>query len=382
MALHHKRSNGEGSLFWDDSRERWVVQLTVPDGTRKKRTAKTRREANRLLTEMLNDLEVNGGVFDQKSRFADLASLWREKVLTAKDMAPKTRDVKTWALDRLDDELSTVKLVDLNVDRIEKALGAMAAEGLGKGSLIKVRSVMNQVCAFGERRDLLRKNPVPVVELPAGLAKPDDGRALTIDQARALLAESASHRLNGLWTTMLMLGLRPGEAAALHWSDVDLDGQELQVRRNLRKLEGAFEITEELKTPKSRRSLRMPPPLVEALRGHREVQDSEREAAGEAWDQGWPDVVFTSLVGTPLDPSNVRRMFKELTNSAGLGEWSPNELRHSCVSILSSQGVPLEEIADVMGHDGTRMTSQVYRHIVTPSIGAAAGPMEEVFGRA
>jgi integrase len=382
MAGHHKRSNGEGSLFWDDSRERWVAQLTVPDGTRKKRTAKTRREAGRLLTKMLVDLEVNGGVFDQKSRFADLSSLWREKVLMAKDMAPKTRDVKRWALDRLDDELSTVKLVDLNVDRIEKALGTMAAEGLGKGSLIKVKSVMNQVCVFGERRDLLRKNPVPVVELPAGLAKPDDGRALTIDQARALLAESASHRLNGLWTTMLMLGLRPGEAAALHWSDVDLDGQELQVRRNLRKLEGAFEITEELKTPKSRRSLRMPPPLVEALRGHREVQDSEREAAGEAWDQGWPDVVFTSLVGTPLDPSNVRRMFKELTNSAGLGEWSPNELRHSCVSILSSQGVPLEEIADVMGHDGTRMTSQVYRHIVTPSIGAAAGPMEEVFGRA
>ena len=380
MAGHHKRSNGEGSLFWDDSRERWVAQLTVPDGTRKKRTAKTRREASRLLTEMLNDLEVNGGVFDQKSRFADLSSLWREKVLTAKDMAPKTRDVKTWALDRLDEELSTVKLVDLNADRIEKALGAMAVEGLGKGSLIKVKSVMNQVCVFGERRDLLRKNPVPVVELPAGLAKPDDGRTLTIDQARALRAESASHRLNGLWATMLMLGLRPGEAAALHWSDIDLDGQKLHVRRNLRKVEGGFEITDELKTAKSRRSLTMPHPLVEALRGNREVQDSEREAAGEAWDPGWPDLVFTSLLGTPLDPSNVRRMFKELTNSAGLGDWSPNELRHSCVSILSSRGVPLEEIADVMGHDGTRMTSKVYRHIGTPSIGAAAGPMEEVFG--
>jgi integrase len=381
MALHHKRSNGEGSLFWDDSRERWVVQLTVPDGTRKKRTAKTRREANRLLTEMLNDLEVNGGVFDQKSRFADLSSLWREKVLMAKAMAPKTRDVKTWALDRLDDELSTVKLVDLNVDRIEKALGAMAAEGLGKGSLIKVRSVMNQVCAFGERRDLLRKNPVPVVELPAGLAKPNEGRALTIDQARALLAESASNRLNGLLATMLMLGLRPGEAAALHWSDIDLDGQKLHVRQNLRKVDGGFEITDELKTAKSRRSLTMPHPLVEALHRHREVQDSERETAGEAWDLGWPDLAFTSLVGTPLDPSNVRREFKELTNSAGLGDWSPNELRHSCVSILSSLGVPLEEIADVMGHDGTRMTSTVYRHINTPSIGAAAGPMEDAFGR-
>ena len=79
MAGHHKRSNGEGSLFWDDSRERWVAQLTVPDGTRKKRTARTRREAGRLLTEMLVDLEINGGVFDQKSRFADLSSLWRRR---------------------------------------------------------------------------------------------------------------------------------------------------------------------------------------------------------------------------------------------------------------------------------------------------------------
>lgn len=160
-----------------------------------------------------------------------------------------------------------------------------------------------------------------------------------------------------------------------------LDGRKLHVRQNLHKVDGGFEITEELKTPKSRRSLTMPHPLIEVLHGDREDQDSKREAAGKAWDSGWPNLVFTSLVGTPLDPSNVRPEFKELTNSAGLGDWSPNESRLSCVSIPSSLGVRLEEIADVMGHDGTRMTSQVYRHIRTPSIGAAAGPMSEVFGK-
>jgi integrase len=50
------------------------------------------------------------------------------------------------------------------------------------------------------------------------------------------------------------------------------------------------------------------------------------------------------------------------------------------VSILSAAGVPLEHIADVMGHESTRMTSQVYRHLVTPSIGAAAKPMGDLFG--
>ena len=70
-----------------------------------------------------------------------------------------------------------------------------------------------------------------------------------------------------------------------------------------------------------------------------------------------------------------------MTEAAGLGRLVPRtELRHTAVSILSAEGVPLEHIADVMGHDGTRMTSQVYRHVVTPSIGAAAGPMGEIFG--
>lgn len=69
-----------------------------------------------------------------------------------------------------------------------------------------------------------------------------------------------------------------------------------------------------------------------------------------------------------------------LTVAAGLGRWSPNELRHSAASLLSASGVPLEQIADVLGHTDTRMLLKHYRHPISRAIDAAAAPMERLFG--
>jgi integrase len=124
--------------------------------------------------------------------------------------------------------------------------------------------------------------------------------------------------------------------------------------------------------------LDLPTPVVEALRAHRVRQLEERLRAGRAWlDSG---LVFTTSVGTPLDPANLRRLFSALTKRAGLGHWTPKELRHSAASLLSASGVPLELVADVLGHDGTRMTAAVYRHAVRPTVAAGAEAMERLFG--
>jgi integrase len=74
-------------------------------------------------------------------------------------------------------------------------------------------------------------------------------------------------------------------------------------------------------------------------------------------------------VGTPLDAHNVRRSFRAITKAAGLGqEWTPRELRHTFVSLLSANDVNLEDIARLVGHSGTSVTERVYRHEIRPSL--------------
>lgn len=60
-------------------------------------------------------------------------------------------------------------------------------------------------------------------------------------------------------------------------------------------------------------------------------------------------------------------------------EWTPRDLRHSCHSVLSASGVPIEEIARVAGHSGAAVTELVYRHELRPLIQTAATAMDRIF---
>jgi integrase len=128
------------------------------------------------------------------------------------------------------------------------------------------------------------------------------------------------------------------------------------------------------KPRKSRRTLEPPAQAAEALCKHHTRQAAQRFSAGEAWEDN--NLVFCPRPGTPLDAANVRRGFQLITAKAGIGEqWTPRELRHSFVSIMSDSGVPPETIADRVGHAGTAVTEKVYRHQLRPVITRGASTM-------
>ena len=92
--------------------------------------------------------------------------------------------------------------------------------------------------------------------------------------------------------------------------------------------------------------------------------------------------MFCTRTGTPLAAGNVRRSFRAITKAAGIGEdWTPRELRHSFVSILSDNRVTIETIADLVGHKTTVVTQKVYRHQIKPVITTGATVMNSILDR-
>jgi integrase len=278
--------------------------------------------------------------------------------------------VHQWLLPTLGD----IPIGELTVDDVESVLFAMQDAGLAKNSMVRVRSVLSQVLDRAVRRRAVDRNVATLAVIPAGTRR--QGRSLTLEQATKLLQEAERSRLGALVVTGLLLGLRPGELAGLRWSDVDLGRGILSVEHaRVETPDGP--VIGDPKEEWTRRKLNMPAAVITALRRHRRRQDFEKAAAGPAWHDF--DLVFPTSVGTPFDRWGLRRRLQTITRAAGLGEWQPKELRHSFVSLLSDAGVPIEVIADLVGHRNARITAEVYRHRIRRTVGAAKPVMDAIF---
>ena len=83
-----------------------------------------------------------------------------------------------------------------------------------------------------------------------------------------------------------------------------------------------------------------------------------------------------------MDAPNVRRDFRaalKLVPGLNPDDWTPREMRHSFVSVLSAHGVSIEEISQLVGHRSTAVTEVVYRHELRPVIQRGAVVMNDVF---
>jgi integrase len=300
---------------------------------------------------------------------------WLEESIEARGSSPNTVDNYRWAVDRhIKPALGTRRLRDLSPDEVDSLLRAKTQEGLAHSSLMRIRAVLVQALRFGERYGYVGRNVAQLVDLPPAPRR--EGRSLTVEQSERLLLAAKGERLEAAIVTGLMLGLRPGELLGLTWTAVDFNVNRLTILRALKRERGVL-IIGDPKTPRSIRTLDMPQQVSAALKSHRRRQAADRLAAGRLWNDH--DLVFASEVGTPVDPSNFRRAFGRIAEHANLGHWHPHELRHTAASLLSASGVPLESVADVLGHASPRTTFEIYRHQVTRSIDAAASSMADLF---
>ena len=309
--------------------------------------------------------------------------------------SPKTITKNQNVLEPILAVIGARKLRDLTAADVRQALAAMAARystaAVSMGHLALKRAIRH-----AEANDLVSRNVAALADTPKG----QDGRpskSLTLDQAIAVITAARTlpvmelrpglkdvrrpaELMHAYIVLSLLARLRTEEARALRWEHVNLDGDpaarppvppHVAVWRSVR-MHG------ETKTERSRRTLGLPAAAVQALHAWSDRQASERIAAADDWqDTG---LVFTTHHGAALDAANVRKMFKRVCTEAGTADgWTPRELRTSFVSLMSHQGVSIEEIARLVGHASTRTTEIVYRRELRPVITTGAEIMDQLF---
>jgi integrase len=372
---------GDGSVFWDRRRGRWVGIFTVGTDLAGKRVrrrvqGKTKTEARDKLRALQRQVVDGRPALDGSFRLGPFLERWLNETLAPKVVSPNTlSNYRCLVHQHLIPALGAKRLRDLTPDDVDTLIRLKFEAKLSHSTVVRIKMILQRALRHAERYGYVTRNVAQYVDLPR---KPQrQGRSLTLEQAAALLESAKGERLEAVIVTGLMVGLRPGELLGLQWSDIDFESGTLTVCRSLKRENNKL-LLGSTKTQASNRTVDMPSIVANALRQHRVRQHRERLSAGAAWRAA--DLVFSTEVGTLIDPSNLRRSFSQMTERAGIGHWHPHELRHSAASLLSASGVPIEQIADLLGHSSIRMTSQVYRHRVVASVNAAVIPMDRMFG--
>jgi len=367
-----RRGHGEDSVYFDRANNCYVgaVSLGHKAGKRVRRkvTGRTKTEVKAKLRQLRHELD-SGVRSSATSTVGDALNDWLAGGLSG--TSDRTRELYRDSVKPLRERLAGVKLRDLTAGDVQEALDALAGQ-LSTRSLQILRNCLERAIRPAAIRDLASRNVAALIMAPRGRpGRPS--QSLTLEQAQGLLQAARGSRLYAYVVLSVTTGLRTEEVRALRWNEIDLGAGTVAVYR-------AARASGETKTQRSRRVLLLPQLAVEALREQGKRQAADRLTAGALWQNH--GLVFTSAIGTQLDRYNVRREFRKITEAAGLGNnWAPREMRHTFVSLLSSSGMPLEDIAVLVGHKGTVTTETVYRKVIVPELRRGAEVMDQLFSR-
>jgi integrase len=377
VSFEHKKGTGcTDSRFHRHCQGRWRGSVSLGFDAQGKRirrrvTGATKTECLERMAELREELG-RAPRSSRKYTTAEAVAEWLKDGLPGR--AERTKGAYREALAPLLAKVGHRPLRELTAMEVRKGLESLAPRSSTRYLQIAHNS-LERAIRFAQAHQRVSGNVAELIEVPKGeTGRPS--KSLTLAQAQDVLKAAEGERLYPYIVVSLLSGIRTEEVRALRWEHVHLDGggkavPHIEVWRSVR-------AGGDTKTPKSRRSLQLPQIAVEALRIQEKQQTRDRLIAGQRWQEH--GLVFASAVGTPQLNGNVRRAFRAVCKRARIGEdWTPRELRHTFVSLMSDSGLEIEEISRLVGHSSTHTTETVYRHELRPVIRSAAAAMDKIF---
>ena len=376
--------NGASSIYYSKYDECWHGRVTIgvrDDGTPDRRHIKHKREADVIrAVRQLERLRHLGTVRkpDRPWTVKQWLNHWVDNI-ASQTVRPNTADGYRFAVYKhLIPGIGAHRLDRLEPEHLEKLYARMMEAGKAAGTAHQAHRTVRTALNEAVRRNHIIRNPA-VLAKPPRLSE-EEIEPLTVEEVRRLLTTAARSRNSARWAVALALGLRQGEALGLKWADVDLTAGRLAIRRN--RLRPAWEHgcggtcdrkpghcpqrcntrpdTAETKSRAGRRSIGLPPELVELLRDHQAEQNRERETARQLWqDGGW---LFADPTGGILNLRTDTKHWKELLAAAGVRDARLHDARHTAATVLLLLGVPERAVMEIMGWSHSAMAAR-YQHL-------------------
>jgi integrase len=325
-----------------------------------------KREAEELLVQLLHERDTGVERPVGKLTVAEYLDQWVLDYVEP-SLAPKTlaayRDV---IRNHFVPALGALDLVALRPSHIQSLYTRMLGH-LSARSVLRYHQILHAALRSAVRWQLLVRNPADAVEPPRPGRR--EIRALTPEQARAVMTAADATPYGPLVRLALLTGMRRGELIGVRWSDLDLEGAAIHVQQTAQRLAGQGIVFRQPKTRLSRRSIALSPDAVAILRQHRRRQAEARLLAGPAYQDR--DLVFATGLGTPIEPGNLLRAWYRIVKVAGMPGLRIHDLRHGHATLMLGQGVHPKVVSERLGHASVNITLDTYSHVL-PGLQAAA----------
>ncbi len=363
-----------------DGRYTATLRYADPASGERKRAyfyGRTQAEVTGKLRAARERLQAGSALRDASRTLSDWLAEWRATMLSASNCAPSTKALYR-SLTRLYVEpvIGSVRLDRLQPSDVARLLLALEAGGKSASTRRNTYAALRGALDDAVSNGLLASNPAAKVSRPRSDSQ--EARSLDVTEVAALLRGAAAYRYGGVLKVILATGLRRGEVLALRWSDIDLERAEAHIRGSLGRRNGTLSLSA-TKTARGRRIISLSPAVLVVLRAQRRRQATERLAAGNLWSE--TDFVFTTELGSPVDPRNLLRTVSTAKAASGLtGAIGVHTLRHTYATTALLNNVHLHVVSRNLGHSSIAITADIYGHLTDVAARAAASAVSDALG--
>ncbi|WP_442954465.1 tyrosine-type recombinase/integrase [Pararhodobacter sp.] len=233
--------------------------------------------------------------------------------------------------------------------RLEDCRGYIArrrSEGRKDATIRTELGCLRSAILWAQKAGLIQR--APRIELPQ--TTPPRDRYLDREEVAALMGAAVDPHIRLAMLLMLTTAGRIGALLELTWSRVDLDRRVIKLATN------------DIGPRKGRATVPINDTLLAALQ-------AAREAARCEYVIEWG--------GRPV--TSIKTGFNAAVKRAGIQHCTPHDLRRTAGRLMAEAGVPIEEIAQYLGHTNPNITRSTYSQFSPAYLRRAANALE-VFG--